>query len=262
MSGDSEEISKVVKERIERNRQKAIILKRSKLVSHPYNNEIQTENTTTTLKIGTTKYKDTGGGFLLEEVDEPDELEQLLIQAEAPIIEEDRPICENCKKPFACSWLYDKFEQKCCDSCKDPEIHKLIPKTEAKESYLLKDCDLDKREPPLKFITQKNPHNVRWGDMKLYLLIQVEKRALEVWGTEENLEQERELREEKRVMSKSKKYEKQLKELRKGMRSSLYDRTNKASHTHEFGEETYDEQEDSYHRKCLTCPYEETFEKM
>jgi DNA-repair protein complementing XP-A cells len=31
----------------------------------------------------------------------------------------------------------------------------------------LKDCDLDKREPALRFIVRKNPHNRRWGEMKL-----------------------------------------------------------------------------------------------
>lgn len=145
---------------------------------------------------------------------------------------------------------------------RDPEEHKLITKTEAKDTYLLKDCDFDKREPPLKFITRKNPHNVRWGEMKLYLLIQVEERALEVWGSEEALEEEREKREEKKVLAKTKKYHKHLKELRMNMRSSLYDRTTKASHTHEFGPETYNEDDDTYTHSCLTCPYEETFEKM
>jgi hypothetical protein len=32
---------------------------------------------------------------------------------------------------------------------------------------------LDERSPPLKFIVRKNPHNPRWGDMKLYLRLQV-----------------------------------------------------------------------------------------
>lgn len=53
------------------------------------------------------------------------------------------------------------------------EKHKLISRTEAKQHYLLKDCDLDKREPPLRFILKKNPHNPLWGDMKLYLKLQV-----------------------------------------------------------------------------------------
>jgi len=89
----------------------------------------------------------------------------------------------------------------------------LITRTDAKNTYLLKDCDFDKREPPLKFLLRKNPHDSRWGDMKLYLQLQVEDRALEVWGSLEELEleRERERREEKREMSKAKKYNKHLK---------------------------------------------------
>lgn len=57
---------------------------------------------------------------------------------------------------------------------RDNEVkHKLISRTEAKQAFLLKDCDLDKREPSLRFILRKNPHNPRWGDMKLYLKTQV-----------------------------------------------------------------------------------------
>lgn len=57
--------------------------------------------------------------------------------------------------------------------CSDEEKHSLITKTEAMKEYLLKECDIEKREPPLKYITRKNPHNVNWGEMKLYLQIQV-----------------------------------------------------------------------------------------
>lgn len=58
--------------------------------------------------------------------------------------------------------------------CRDnEEMHRLITKTDAKSMYLLKDCDLEKRDPPLKCIVKRNPHNVRWGSMKLYLELQV-----------------------------------------------------------------------------------------
>lgn len=53
------------------------------------------------------------------------------------------------------------------------EQHALITRTDAKKEFLLKDCDLMSREPPLRFISKKNPHNPRWGDMKLYLRLQV-----------------------------------------------------------------------------------------
>lgn len=57
---------------------------------------------------------------------------------------------------------------------RDPkEKHALITKTEAKKNYILTDVDLEQRGTPLKYILGKNPHNSRWSDMKLYLLLQV-----------------------------------------------------------------------------------------
>jgi DNA-repair protein complementing XP-A cells len=88
--------------------------------------------------------------------------------------------------------------------------HSLITKTEAKQEYLLKDCDLDKREPALKYIVRKNPHNANWGEMKLYLHLQIEQRALEVWGSEENLLKEKEMRDVKRDEAKIKKFNKKV----------------------------------------------------
>lgn len=168
--------------------------------------------------------------------------------------------------------------------------HSLITKTEAKLEYLLKDCDLDKREPMLKYIIRKNPHNANWGEMKLYLHLQIEQRALQVWGSEENLLKEKEMRDVKREEAKIKKFNKKvsnityfffaffvlllikitllrflvmkIKQLRMQVRSSLYDKTTKASHVHEFGEDTYNEEDDTYTHVCKTCHYEETYEKM
>lgn len=70
------------------------------------------------------------------------------------------------------------------------------------------------RKPALKYIVRKNPHNPRWGDMKLFLRMQVEKRALEIWGKEETLEEEHEKREDRRDQAKVKKFNKKLKALR------------------------------------------------
>jgi len=53
------------------------------------------------------------------------------------------------------------------------EKHKLITKSDAKTKYQLKDVDLDKREPLLRYFIKKNPHNEKWGEMKLYLESQV-----------------------------------------------------------------------------------------
>uniref|UniRef100_A0A8C0BDS6 XPA, DNA damage recognition and repair factor n=1 Tax=Buteo japonicus TaxID=224669 RepID=A0A8C0BDS6_9AVES len=129
-----------------------------------------------------------------------------------PVLEFDYLICGDCGKEFMDSYLMQHFDWATCDNCRDAEDkHKLITRTEAKEEYLLKDCDLDKREPVLRFIVKKNPHNSRWGDMKLYLKLQVIKRSLEVWGSEESLQKAKELRRDSREKMKQKKFDKKVK---------------------------------------------------
>lgn len=83
-----------------------------------------------------------------------------------------------------------------------------------------------------------------------------------MWGSEEELFKQQENLEEKREVSKIKKYNKQMKQLRMDVRSSLYTKVTKATHTHEFGPETYNEDDDNYSHACVTCQYSETFEKM
>ena len=63
----------------------------------------------------------------------------------------------------------------------ETEQFQLITKSRAKEQFLLKDVDIDKREPTLKFILKQNPHNGTWGSMKLYLHCQVIPRLLRKW---------------------------------------------------------------------------------
>lgn len=175
----------------------------------------------------------------------------------------DLPSCEECGKEFNESYLFETFNLPVCNACRDPdEKHSLITKSEAKDQYLLKDYDLDKREPPLKYIVKKNPHNSHWGEMKLYLHLQIEKRALEVWESEEKLIEEKERRDIKRQETKIKRFNKKVKQLRMQVRSSVYDKTKKANHVHNFGPDTYNEDNDDYTHTCVECDYEETYEKM
>ncbi|NWW59562.1 XPA protein, partial [Ifrita kowaldi] len=179
----------------------------------------------------------------------------------APVLEFDYLICGDCGKEFMDSYLMQHFDWATCDNCRDVEDkHKLITRTEAKEEYLLKDCDLDKREPVLRFIVKKNPHNSRWGEMKLYLKVQVIKRSLEVWGSEEALQEAKELRRDSREKMKQKKFDKKVKELRRAVRSSLWKKET-SIHEHEYGpEENIDE--DTYKKTCTVCGHELTYEKM
>ena len=180
------------------------------------------------------------------------------------------PRCDECSEELQSdSYLFKTFDLEVCDKCKDTSKdgkHELITKTDAKNIFLLKDYDFDRREPPLKFITRKNPHNQRWGDMKLFLRVQVEKRALEVWKTEEALEKEIEKKEDRRELVKAKKFGKRIKELRMQMRGSLFAKDYKTAtgvgHEHEFEAEIYNEEKDEYSRKCTICGYINTYEKM
>ena len=107
------------------------------------------------------------------------------------------------------------MEQRWLQDTEKDGKHELITKTDAKSTFLLKDGDLERRnEKPLGFIVRKNPHNPRWGDMKLYLRSQVEELALAVWGSEEALERAHEERDGRREAAKRKKFNKQIKALR------------------------------------------------
>lgn len=253
------ELSAAMRAKIERNRQRALMLRQARLASRP----LSAVEGATAAKVS--KTIDSGAGFFIEEEDDLEGEQKIkkAVHQPAPVIEPEYLLCDECQKPFMDSYLSNNFDLPVCDKCRDnEEKHKLISRTEAKQRYLLKDCDLDKREPPLRFILKKNPHNPRWGDMKLYLQLQVEKRCMEVWGSEEALEEARETREENREVQKQKRFNKKVKELRRAVRSSMWTK-NTTTHQHEYGpEEVVDEEEDLYKKTCVTCGHELSYEKM
>lgn len=186
-----------------------------------------------------------------------------LPQEALPMLDENTmKECEECHDDFLKSYLYRNFGVYVCDNCRNPkETHELITRTDAKSKYLLKDCDLDLRNPPLRYILKKNPYHNR-GDMRLYLKYQIEERALDVHGSEEQLEEELEKREERRVSKKQKVYDKKMKSLSMQVRSSLF-KKNLAGHEHEFGEAIcIDEDNDMYRKVCKTCKYKWDYEEM
>ncbi|XP_064609763.1 DNA repair protein complementing XP-A cells homolog [Liolophura sinensis] len=245
------------KARIERNRQKALLLKQARVANRPYS-KVSPQK----LK-GQSKVIDSGAGFFIEEDEEEEMTTELQVKHEpGPIVEVDNLLCEDCDKEFVESYLYNSFDKLVCDNCRQNEDrHPLITRTDAKNKYLLKDADFDRREPALRFILRKNPHNPRWGEMKLYLESQVHARALEVWESEEKIEEELEKRNENKEKAKQKKYDKKMKALRMSVRSSLW-RKESDSHVHEFGEEEFEKDEDVYSKTCKTCGHKMTYEKM
>lgn len=253
---EDDALTKSQKARIERNRQKALLLRQAKATKRTLA-DVERE----AAEQIQNKAADTGGGFLLEEEDEA--LSQLnVVHRPGVLLGCDALICEECDKEFMESYLNDKFSKVVCDTCKDIDgKHRLITKTDAKERYLLKDADLDKRDPLLKFILKKNPHNMKWGEMKLFLESQVAERALEIWGSDEKLEEERERRSANKDKLKKKKFDKKVNELRMAVRGSLYKKTTDG-HQHVYDAEIYNEADDTYTKICKSCGHCVTFEKM
>ncbi|CAB4061383.1 XPA [Lepeophtheirus salmonis] len=154
----SSSLSLVQKDKIERNRRKALALKLAR-------EKIKDERT---------KEKDSGAGFFIPPEEDSDAKVHDSIEVEgrpAPFIGDGMPECIDCEDNFSESYLFTTFGHYVCDGCKENDHNRLITKTEAKKIFLLKDCDLDRREPPLKFIIKKNPHNPRWGENEAILEI-------------------------------------------------------------------------------------------
>lgn len=255
------QLSKSQLARIERNRQRALLLRQSRLAKQ------QANGSDAKMTVGCKRVVDSGAGFLVEENSDRKEKKMKVVEEAPPSSlfatagDDDMYVCGDCDRIFVESWLLTNFSLHVCDACRDNEVkHALVTKTEAKDSYLLTDVDLLKREPPLKFIIRKNPRNAHWGDMKLFLRLQIEQRALEVWKTPEAIEEEKDERERKRELAKRKKFQKKMTQLRQEVRSSLYTVKSRA-HVHEYGDEVQLD-EDTWKKSCLTCQHSVTFEKM
>ena len=167
--------------------------------------------------------------------------------------------CRECTLDCNASYLYTKFRELICDECrdKDKNQYNLISKTDSKNQYVLKDCDLDFREPPLRYISAPNPHSSK-GTMKLYLEGQIFARACEVHGGEEGIEIAIQKRQDNREVAAQRKLEKKLIQLRQFSK----ERKPKQVHVHEFSEEIYKEEDDCYEHACKLCGYVESYEKL
>lgn len=216
--------------------------------------------------------RDSRAGFFIEEEQEVDGdeasaaayLSSLVDDLPPPILgADDGEQCDDCHKEFDGSFLSRNFDVLVCDNCKGEERHSLCTKTEAKQKYLLKDCDLDLRTPVLRYVLRKNPHNDRWGQMKLYYRPHVVARALEIWESIEKIEDEKEKRVDNKEKTKQKKFEKRIKELRRAVRTSTWQKSDKV-HVHDYDSENeiYNEQDDEYSKTCKICSHVLTYEKM
>lgn len=279
MSISDEALTAEQLERIERNRQRALQLRASSTKVY------QSQTTKTVIPSTTRKQQiDSHAGFFLDEESTTVDNHPVTYET-VPIIHQSKPDqldvlgmpCDECQTTFLTSYLHKHFNEPICDTCREKYSindeqdditdeqairYSLITRTSAKEKYLLTDYDLDKREPILKCIEKKNPHNRRWGVMRLYLRCQIQRLSDQIHEgkTEEKVLE----REEKKSENKRKKYEKQVEQLRLDVRSSLLTKRMKTNHEHVYDEKNikYDEEKDSYTKTCIECGYKYEYEDM
>ncbi|KAK6040610.1 DNA repair protein [Cooperia oncophora] len=196
------------------------------------------------------------GGFM-DDDDEYEERREKISQsrqqrADAKFANQECPdTCIKCKRPMFDSWLWERYSHP--------------------------DCDLDLRKPVLRYWAKKNPHNPRYGDMKLYLKCQVVERMLEIYGSWEEFEAEKKLRATQKETRAEKNFEKKKKKEGQGNEAACLGELSlrsiqirglsgvkieeTAAHDHTYGEEEYDEDKDEYSKQCTQCDYVLRYEK-
>jgi DNA repair protein len=190
--------------------------------------------------------------------------------------------CVECGEADGQAKFFEAFGVSACYDCqraaKGPGgRYQVITKSKAKDEYLLSDRHLNREHSGLGCLVQPNPHDRRYGDMRLYLRSQVEELALSVWGSDEALFEEKDRRaEERRAKAAAKKRKAEGRGIggaapgRKGARGtaagvsggSALKRLATVAHTHAFlPDETYDEGRDVWTKRCA-CGFEVEYERM
>ncbi|KAG7660593.1 RAD14 [[Candida] subhashii] len=180
--------------------------------------------------------QDSRGGFIqddgktrsvdeqtLEEWKEKQQEQQIIRELPPPIDIDNAPRCFDCNSLEIDPNLYTNFNVRACRKCvkEKPEKYALLTKTECKEDYLLTEPEL-KDTSLLARIEKPNPHG--YSRMQLFVRYQVEEYAWKKWGGPEELDKEWERREQQRLKRKEKKYQDELREMRKKTRAEEYTR--------------------------------------
>lgn len=195
---------------------------------------------------------DTDAGFLLKTGDNKVRERRYF---EPKVYEEE--YCEECQAPFRNSELRDNFDCLICDACYDSEKYPLMTKSEAIKEYLLTDKLLTRKG--LKCKLKKNPHYSAWGTMKLYLICQLEKLALEEWESWEKLDEEKERRKIKSAQMKQKNFDKKIKKMRQDIQRKA-PKKRAEEHEHDFTK-IEDLGNDNFRKTC-DCGFSSEYEVM
>ncbi|KAL6929412.1 hypothetical protein ACO0SA_000813 [Hanseniaspora valbyensis] len=170
------------------------------------------------------------------------------------------PTCESCHKSIEFdSQLLAHFDRKVCRKCVSlkPEKYSLLTKTECKQDYLLTDPELEDRKL-FHRMEKQNPHSGTFSRMILFLRDEVEQYAFKKWGSQDKLDSEWARREERKIIIKEKKYQKQLKEMRKKTRAQEFTKKLQLQkfgkeHKHSWCVVNVDEATSCITKECKEC---------
>uniref|UniRef100_A0A1B6E1S6 XPA C-terminal domain-containing protein n=2 Tax=Clastoptera arizonana TaxID=38151 RepID=A0A1B6E1S6_9HEMI len=113
-------LTEAQKARIEKNRQKAMLIKKSKVVVHPYLKNVGAVESLDKkiIQVDGHNFVDSGGGFLIEINEKYKESKEVHLTEKPPvIIPSDRPACKECGEKIATSYLLQNFNHAVCDKC-------------------------------------------------------------------------------------------------------------------------------------------------
>ncbi|KRH94257.1 DNA excision repair protein XPA/XPAC/RAD14 [Pseudoloma neurophilia] len=139
----------------------------------------------------------------------------------------DNEKCQYCDSLRLDMEIQKNFNQNICYDCKFSRLH-LITKTTAMKDFLLTDEELAK----LPFLPRPNPRSGIWRDMQLYDIEQVKAKAIERFGSLDEVKKEKNRRIITVFDRKKKKVREKVKDLRK---KTLVDtKMTTPKHIHDF----------------------------
>lgn len=193
------------------------------------------------------------------------DLQPLSHPAAPPVDLENAVKCYECNTIEIDQQMWDVFKCRVCRRCskKKPEKYALLTKTECKEDYYLTEPELQDLAL-LPRLEKPNPYGT-FSRMQLFLRYQIESFAFDKWGSSEKLDEEWQRREEFKIKKRERKYQEQLREMRKKTRAEEFNRRIREGrfdeHRHEFSAQAFDAGVDEdglkqVKRRCVSCGFE------
>ncbi|KAJ2776622.1 DNA repair protein rad14 [Coemansia javaensis] len=203
--------------------------------------------------------RDTKAGFIEEDrpaAGSPEKKRKAVVLDEIPYDPDAVQQCCECGSVDLDAMYLKMFRVMVCRACIEgiPDRYSLLTKTEAKDDYLLTDSELRDRDV-FPVWEKPNPHKSTWNNMLLFLRRDLERFAVEKWGSMEALDAEFDRRTEEKRVRKEKKYQRSVADLRRRTRAEEWEKERRerlrleAEHEHTFEDTGAGDGE----QKCTSC---------